>query len=66
MPRLSDSMEEGTILKWLVSEGDATPGLAGRLTVEARPLLMSSVEAAADIAGAAVDLGTRLAARVRA
>jgi pyruvate dehydrogenase E2 component (dihydrolipoamide acetyltransferase) len=22
MPRLSDSMEEGTILKWLVSEGD--------------------------------------------
>jgi pyruvate dehydrogenase E2 component (dihydrolipoamide acetyltransferase) len=23
MPRLSDSMEEGTILKWLVSEGDA-------------------------------------------
>ncbi|HEY5054472.1 MAG TPA: lipoyl domain-containing protein, partial [Solirubrobacterales bacterium] len=23
MPRLSDSMEEGTILKWLVAEGDA-------------------------------------------
>src|ERR671914_1146021 len=22
MPRLSDSMEEGTIIKWLVSEGD--------------------------------------------
>ena len=22
MPRLSDSMEEGTILKWMVSEGD--------------------------------------------
>ena len=22
MPRLSDSMEEGTILKWIVSEGD--------------------------------------------
>ena len=22
MPRLSDSMEEGTILKWLVAEGD--------------------------------------------
>ena len=23
MPRLSDSMEEGTILKWLKSDGDA-------------------------------------------
>ena len=23
MPRLSDSMEEGTILKWLVASGDA-------------------------------------------
>ena len=23
MPRLSDSMEEGTILSWLVAEGDA-------------------------------------------
>ena len=51
---------------WLVSEGDAAPGPTGRLAVEARPLLMSSVEATADIAGAAVDLGTRLAARVRA
>ena len=51
---------------WLVSDGDAAPGPVGRLTVEARPLLMSSVEATADIAGAAVDLGTRLAAPVRA
>jgi pyruvate dehydrogenase E2 component (dihydrolipoamide acetyltransferase) len=31
MPRLSDSMEEGTILKWLVSEGDAV--------TEGQPLL---------------------------
>ena len=23
MPRLSDSMEEGTIVQWLVAEGDA-------------------------------------------
>ncbi len=46
---------------WLVSEEDAAFLSTGRLTVEARPLLMSSVEAAADIAGAAVDLGMRLA-----
>jgi LPPG:FO 2-phospho-L-lactate transferase len=46
---------------WLVSEEDAGFVSTGRLTVEARPLLMSSVEAAADIAGAAVDLGMRLA-----
>jgi LPPG:FO 2-phospho-L-lactate transferase len=45
---------------WLVSEEDAAFVSAGRLVVEARPLLMSSVEAAADIAGAAVDLGMRL------
>jgi LPPG:FO 2-phospho-L-lactate transferase len=53
---------------WLVSDSDA--GLdgagSGRLVVEARPLLMSSIDAAADIAGAAVDLGTRLAATVGA
>ena len=46
---------------WLVSEEDAAFLTTGRLAVEARPLLMSSVEAAADIAGAAVDLGMRLA-----
>jgi len=45
---------------WLVSEEDAAFVSAGRLVVEARPLLMSSVTAAADIAGAAVDLGMRL------
>jgi LPPG:FO 2-phospho-L-lactate transferase len=46
---------------WLISDEDAGFLSTGRLTVEARPLLMSSVEAAADIAGAAVDLGMRLA-----
>lgn len=46
---------------WLVSDEDAAFLSTGRLAVEARPLLMSSVEAAADIAGAAVDLGMRLA-----
>jgi len=46
---------------WLVSEEDGDVVSSGRLAVEARPLLMSSVEAAADIAGAAVDLGMRLA-----
>jgi len=46
---------------WLVSEEDAAFLTTGRLAVEARPLLMSNVEAAADIAGAAVDLGMRLA-----
>jgi LPPG:FO 2-phospho-L-lactate transferase len=46
---------------WLVSEEDAGFLSTGRLTVEARPLLMSSVGAAADIAGAAVDLGMQLA-----
>ena len=46
---------------WLVAEEDAGFVATGRLAVEARPLLMSSVEAAADIAGAAVDLGMRLA-----
>ncbi|HEY8307762.1 MAG TPA: 2-phospho-L-lactate transferase [Lapillicoccus sp.] len=46
---------------WLVSDEDGEVGSSGRLTIEARPLLMSSVEAAADIAGAAVDMGMRLA-----
>ena len=52
---------EDFLAGWLVSEEDAAFLSTGRLTVEARPLLMSSVEAAADIAGAAVDLGMRLA-----
>ena len=51
---------------WLVSDADAEGAPAGRLVVEARPLLMSSIEAAANIAGAAVDLGTRLGTTVRA
>jgi LPPG:FO 2-phospho-L-lactate transferase len=46
---------------WLVSDEDGDFVHSGRLVVEARPLLRSSVEAAADIAGAAVDLGLRLA-----
>jgi LPPG:FO 2-phospho-L-lactate transferase len=46
---------------WLVSDEDGDFVHSGRLVVEARPLLMSSVEAAADIARAAVDLGLRLA-----
>ena len=51
---------------WLVSDADLDGPPAGRLVVQARPLLMSSIEAAADIAGAAVDLGRRLATTVRA
>ena len=46
---------------WLVAKEDADLRSPGRLTVEARPLLMSSIEATADIAGAAIDLGRRLA-----
>ena len=46
---------------WLVAREDGEFQSSGRLTVESRPLLMSSIGAAADIAGAAVDLGTRLA-----
>jgi len=45
---------------WLVAEEDAGLRSSGRLTVEARPLLMTGVGAAADIAGAAVDLGRKL------
>ncbi|MDN5798041.1 MAG: 2-phospho-L-lactate transferase [Intrasporangium sp.] len=47
---------------WLVDDADP---MAGRMrpVVTARPLLMSSLEAAADIAGAAFDLGVRLAAK---
>jgi LPPG:FO 2-phospho-L-lactate transferase len=45
---------------WLVAPEDAELRSSGRLTVEARPLLMTGVEAAADIAAAAVDLGRKL------
>ena len=48
---------------WLVAEDDTAPAPAGsRLRVERRPLLMSSVEAAADLAGAALALGRSLRA----
>jgi hypothetical protein len=40
----------------------ALPGRTSRLAVVARPLLMSSVAAAADIAGAALALAHQLAA----
>jgi LPPG:FO 2-phospho-L-lactate transferase len=46
---------------WLVDEEDPMPDRRG-LEVVRRPLLMSSVEAAADMAGAALDLGLRLRA----
>ncbi len=53
---------------WLVDGADAgmLAGSAheGRLEVRSRPLLMSSVPAAADIAGAALDLAGSLPARV--
>jgi LPPG:FO 2-phospho-L-lactate transferase len=45
---------------WLVAQEDAELRSSGRLTVEARPLLMTDIGAAADIAGAAVDLGRKL------
>lgn len=44
---------------WLVDEDDPMPARRG-LEVLRRPLLMSSVEAAAEMAGAALDLGLRL------
>ena len=46
---------------WLVDEDDPMKGRPG-LAVEHRPLLMSSVDAAADLAGATLDLGRRLRA----
>ncbi len=45
---------------WLVAEEDADLASVGRLTVVARPLLMTGVAETADIAGAAVDLGHKL------
>ncbi|GGM91719.1 2-phospho-L-lactate transferase [Terrabacter tumescens] len=46
---------------WLVDEEDPMPDRRG-LEVQRRPLLMSSVDAAAEMAGAALDLGLRLRA----
>jgi LPPG:FO 2-phospho-L-lactate transferase len=53
---------------WLVADTDTgldadAAGLDGRLVVRARPLLMPDLYAAADLAGAAVDLGRELATR---
>ncbi len=49
---------------WLVDEADPMAGMgSSRLRVSARPLLMSSVDAAADIAGAALDLAVRISAK---
>jgi len=48
---------------WLVSEEDAEGVRLPRATVQGRPLLMTDRDAAADIAGAALDLGLQLARR---
>ena len=45
---------------WLVAESDAAALRLPRATVRARPILMSDQEAAADIAGAALDLALEL------
>lgn len=47
---------------WLVSEGDAGAVSLPRVEVRGRPLLMTDVGAAADIAGAALDLALELKA----
>jgi LPPG:FO 2-phospho-L-lactate transferase len=48
---------------WLVDTADAAlEGDLGGITVRARPLLMSDVEATADIARAAIDLAGELGA----
>ena len=46
---------------WLVAEGDEDGDHPGGVRVHARPLLMTDIAAAADIAGAAVDLAQALA-----
>ena len=51
----------GVLDGWLVDEDDPMPARRG-LEVLRRPLLMSSVDAAAEMAGAALDLGLRLRA----
>ena len=47
---------------WLVDEDDPMPATAGASRGGPPPLLMSSVDAAAEMAGAALDLGLRLRA----
>ncbi len=46
---------------WLVDEADAGLPMPGRAQVRARPLWMRDTDSAADLAGAAVDLGAALA-----
>jgi LPPG:FO 2-phospho-L-lactate transferase len=46
---------------WLVDDSDADIALPTGVTSQARPLLMTDLSAAADIAGAALDLGGQLA-----
>src|SRR3954471_1391876 len=53
MPRLSDSMEEGTILKWLVSEGDEVKKGQEIVEIETDKANMTYE---ADTAGAIVEL----------
>lgn len=46
---------------WLVDDADADAAMPSGVTSRARPLLMTDISAAADIAGAALDLGVELA-----
>ncbi len=46
---------------WLVDDSDADAAMPSGVTSRARPLLMTDISAAADIAGAALDLGVELA-----
>ena len=46
---------------WLVDDSDADAAMPSGVTSRARPLLMTEISAAADIAGAALDLGVELA-----
>jgi LPPG:FO 2-phospho-L-lactate transferase len=51
---------EDFLAGWLVDDGDAAGPWPARLAVRGRPLLMSDVDAAAAIAGAALDLAGEL------
>ncbi len=46
---------------WLVDDSDADAAMPSGVTSRVRPLLMTDISAAADIAGAALDLGVELA-----
>ena len=48
---------------WLVDEADAAAPIPDGVTARVRPLLMTDIGAAADIAAAALDLGTELIGR---